>query len=233
MATSPSYLQALPKDEAIAFVTSLQKVRDHLHQELAWMKEQVQQKTIQLQGVEALLSQAKSLGLTALDSDETQDPASIAPEPSSLIEADIPSINDSDLPTSSTFTQSQSKTQQAEDDSTPKPARKSAATGKTTTKAKRTNPPKRGKQSQPTPSSELKQLLKPQFQGQTLTDTVAQILVDASEPLHLDELLNEMYGSLPHETFQRAKTSLANVLSTGMGKRKWRNVDKGFYTAMT
>jgi hypothetical protein len=52
---STSYLQTLPKDEAIAFVASLQTVQDHLSQAL------------QLKGIETLLLEAEALGLVAAE----------------------------------------------------------------------------------------------------------------------------------------------------------------------
>ncbi|PZV11712.1 MAG: hypothetical protein DCF22_13815, partial [Leptolyngbya sp.] len=54
-------------------------------------------------------------------------------------------------------------------------------------------------------------------------------LEDANKPLHLNDLLEQMYGKVSDQTFQRAKVSLANVLSTGMGKGRWKSAGKGFY----
>ena len=61
MVTSPaSYLHTLASDEATALATSLQRIKDHLYQELEWMKGQVEQKTTQLQGFDALLAEVTS-----------------------------------------------------------------------------------------------------------------------------------------------------------------------------
>ena len=224
MVTSPSYLQALPKDEAIALVKSLQKVKEHLTQELKWMGEQVQQKTIQLQGVETLLSEATELGLATLNSDVTTEVAT-------------PTIHDSDAPLSKplpnlSFTvEPQINGQEQDDNVKTRSAPKSSTVSKTNTKAKQTKPSQKltGNKSQPTSSSDLRQFLKAEFQKTTFTDTVAQILEDANKPLHLDDLLERMYGKLSDKTFQRAKVSLANVLSTGIGKGRWKSAGKGFY----
>ena len=225
MATSPSYLQALPQDEAIAFVTSLQKVKEHLSQELQWINEQVEQKTVQLQGIETLVSEATNLGLITLTSDGTTKVAT-----STIHDSDAPlSVSPSSL--SSTI-EPQTNEQEQDDNLKTKPAPKSATASITSaTKAKQTKPsPKStGKKNQPTSSSDLRQLLKAEFQETTFTDAVAQILENADKPLHLDDLLEQMYGKLSDKTFQRAKVSLANVLSTGMGKERWKSAGKGFY----
>ncbi len=225
MATSPSYLQTLRNNEAIAVVASLQKVREHLTQELQWMNEQVQQKMIQLQGVETLLSEAIDLGLLTLTSDVTTEVAT-------------PTTYDSDAPVRaipsnlSSSVEPQINGQEQDDNFKRKPASKSATASKSSAaKAKQTKPSSKptGKKSPPTSSSDLRQFLKAEFQKTTFTDAVAQILEDANKPLHLDDLLEQMYGKVSDKTFQRAKVSLANVLSTGMGKGKWKSAGKGFY----
>jgi len=58
VATPTSYLQTLSPAEARAFITSLGQVQSHLQQELEWMNQQMQQKTMQLQGIETLLAEA-------------------------------------------------------------------------------------------------------------------------------------------------------------------------------
>lgn len=78
MATPTFYLQTLSRDEAIAFVTSLQRVKNYLNQELEWITEQLKQKTTQLQGIETLLSEAVKLGLISSESQSSVD--SIAAE---------------------------------------------------------------------------------------------------------------------------------------------------------
>ncbi len=108
VATSTSYLQTLAKDEAIAFVASLQKVKDHLSQELQWMSEQAQQKTAQLQSLETLLSEAVALGLITAQTDSTPElthasaaesatetdslASSEAPEPGAMTIAPLPAL---------------------------------------------------------------------------------------------------------------------------------------------
>jgi hypothetical protein len=226
VATSPSYLQTLPQDEAIALVTSLQKVKEHLTQELQWMDEQVQQKTVQLQGIETLLSEATDLGLLTLTSDVTAEVAT-------------PTVSDSDAPLRaipsnlSSSVEPQINGQEQDDNFKTKPATKSATASITSAaKAKQTksSPKPTSNKSQPTSSSDLRQFLKAEFQETTFTDAVSQILDAANKPLHLDDLIEQMYGKVSDQTFQRAKVSLANVLSTGMGKGRWKSAGKGFYT---
>ncbi|MBM0745156.1 hypothetical protein JOY44_27140 (plasmid) [Phormidium sp. CLA17] len=229
MATSPSYLQALPKDEAIALVTSLQKVKEHLCQELQWMDEQRQQKTVQIQGIETLLFEVTNLGLVTLTSDAITEIAS-------------PTISDSDAPLStspsdiSSTVEPQINGPEQDDDlktkSAPKPSTASIASA-TTAKQTKPSPKSIGKQSQSPSSSNLRQFLKAEFQETTFTEAVAQILEDADKPLHLDDLLEQMYGKVSDKTFQRAKVSLANVLSTGTGKGRWKSAGKGFYVGNT
>jgi len=224
VATSPSYLQTLPQDEAIALVTSLQKVKEHLSQELKWINEQAQQKTVQLQGVETLLSEAIDLGLLTLTSDVTTEVATPTTYDSEALLITTPSDRSSAV-------EPQINGQEQDDNLKTKPASKSATASKTTTKAKQTKPSPKltGKPSQSTSSSDLRQFLKTEFKETTFTDAVAQILEDANKPLHLNDLLEQMYGKVSDQTFQRAKVSLANVLSTGMGKGRWKSAGKGFY----
>ncbi len=85
-----------------------------------------------------------------------------------------------------------------------------------------------------TPSAkklELREFLLPKFKGNALTDVVAQILASATKPLHLNDLLTEIYGTLPPQTAEKAKNSLANVLSTGKKQGKWHNLGDGRYAA--
>jgi hypothetical protein len=225
VATSPSYLQTLPQDEAIALVTSLQKVKEHLTQELQWMDEQVQQKTVQLQGIETLLSEATDLGLVTLDFDVTTEVVASTAYDSEASLITTPSDHSSTV-------EPQINGQEQDDNLKTKPASKSATASITSSaKAKQTKPsPKStGKQSQSTSSSDLRQFLKTELKETTFTDAVSQILDAANKPLHLDDLIEQMYGKVSDQTFQRAKVSLANVLSTGMGKGRWKSAGKGFY----
>ena len=226
MATSPSYLQTSPQDEAISLVKSLQKVREHLTQELQWMNEQLQQKTVQLQGIETLLSEVTDLGLVTLTSDVTTEVAT-----PTTYDSEALMITTYSAPSSTV--EPQINGQEQDDNFKTKPASKSATASKTTTKAKQTKPsPKStGKQSQSTSLSDLRQFLKTELKETTFTDAVAQILEDANKPLHLNDLLEQMYGKVSDQTFQRAKVSLANVLSTGMGKGRWKSAGKGFYAS--
>ncbi|MDX2242519.1 MAG: hypothetical protein NW224_17670 [Leptolyngbyaceae cyanobacterium bins.302] len=71
MATPTSYLQTLSRNDAIAFIDSLQRVKSHLSGEIQWMHQQVQQKTVQLQGIETLISEAIELGLLTAEASST------------------------------------------------------------------------------------------------------------------------------------------------------------------
>lgn len=68
-----------------------------------------------------------------------------------------------------------------------------------------------------------------EFQGKTFTDSVAQILENAPKPLHLNELLAQMYEGLSDQDYERAKISLASVLSVGKKEGKWQNLGQGMY----
>jgi len=96
-----SYLQTLADDETIAFVTSLQSVKAYLGQELQWINEQAQQKTMQLQGIETLLSEALARGLMPTDAASVSTHPSPAAVPSTpMVIADVATgESDLDIPT--------------------------------------------------------------------------------------------------------------------------------------
>lgn len=251
MATSPtSYLQTLSKAEAIAFVTSLQKVKEHLSQELQWINEQAQQKTTQLQGIETLLAEAVSLGLLTSDAVSTVEATSTVGTTSivttplntsdslaiaSTLNGDAVSNHfteptptvDLELPPA----QKQKSGGRQKNPSKAKTTTKQPASKTRNTKSKKPNtavkPTKKGGQSS---SIDLRQLLRTEFQGKTFTDAVSEILESTSEPLHLNDLLAEMYEDLSDQDFKRAKVSLANVLSVGTKKGNWKSLGKGLYT---
>jgi hypothetical protein len=58
---------------------------------------------------------------------------------------------------------------------------------------------------------------------------VTQVLTQAVEPLHLDQLVSELYEDVSGEDVKRIKKALANVLSEGKKTGKWRNVGNGVY----
>lgn len=251
MTTPTSYLQTLSKDDAIAFVTSLQKVKDYLQSEVAWMSEQVQQKTIQLQGIETLLSEAVTLGLPGADapSELTQTPeedtASTDLEdethsttPNSLDNLDtIAASNGSAAPDEDTLShtsKTSSSTRKRKVAPKAQPQAKSTATQKTSiagAKGGKSSPKSTGKPKSSGRRADLRELLLPQFAGKSITDAVAQVLTKQGKELHLNQLLTELYGTLSHQDFGRAKVSLANVLSVGKKEGKWQNNGNGLYRA--
>lgn len=220
MSPSTSYLQTVTKPEAIAFIASLQKVKDHLSQELEWMTEQVQQKTTQLQGIETLLVEATELGLVNVNPD---------------LRATVNGL-DSVTPVDVGAIASDPNHHAAARDLKPeKKAKQSAAIQPNAAKAKK---PKGASKSTETsrPSSglvDLRKLLTTEFQGQTFTDSVAQILERTTQPLHVSELLDQLYADLSDSDYNRARISLAKVLSTGKSEGKWQALGKGMYTGKT
>jgi hypothetical protein len=255
--TSPtSYLQSLADDETTAFVVSLRNVKVHLSQELQWIDEQMQQKTVQLQGIETLLSEALSLGLIATDADPTLGDTSATFVPSSQISLANAGTDQSNLELSAAanggvFRRDQSidsidsiaaaiaalpdqtSAKQPSDqasgraktsrDAKPAPTKTSAA------KTQRSNlsSSKTGRTGQ---SSGLNQFLQSQFRGQALTESVSDILNRASEPLSTDDVMAKLYAGLSEEDYQRAKHSLANILSLGKSKGSWQSAGRGRYT---
>jgi hypothetical protein len=244
--TSTSYLQSLPDDEATVFLVALQKVKDHLSEELQLLNQQVQQKTMQFQGIEALLAEAtaKELAKQEPSSTATRDAASlnllgtIAPPPPAD-ESQLPATNGAiaaapaDGVTTATQVQKTVKTPTAAKAKSSSKAA-TASKGSTTTKKKTpANPKAKAKKPSTAKGSELRKLLQPQFQDKTFGDAVSEILEQANQPLHIDELIDALYGELSDRDYERAKVSLANVLSVGSGKGRWRNVSKGMYAGNT
>jgi hypothetical protein len=229
--TSPtSYLQTLPQTEANAFVTSLQKVKEHLSQELGWISTQLQQKTVQLQGIEAILSEFGSVstsdtapvppaeGLTSgntsvsrlLDLETTSSPAPAAPS-SEVAPARQPGKKpkSNSKPAAKASPKSAAKPKQG----AATPGRKTKATAATTAEP-----------------NALRPFLQAAFQNQSLSDSIVQVLTNAAEPLSADNLMVELYEGLSSEDYKRAKRSLTNILSTGRSKGKWRSAERGLYT---
>jgi hypothetical protein len=240
-----SYLQTLAKEEAITFVESLQKVKEHLSHELQWMNGQVQQKTIQLQGIDHLLSEAVGLGLLA---PQTASTAAIEIEPTSgQITPSVPaalvetngnrSVESVQTPTAPP---KRGKQRQASNTTSSKPSGKPPTAGKvsaakTTTRATATQPKKPGRpprsvsESGKGADSGFQQFLQSSFQNKSMTDAVGQILADAKEPLNTDAIMDQLYTGLSGEPYQRAKSSLSNILSVGKTKGKWKSPGRGLY----
>lgn len=256
-----SYLQTLPQADAVAFISSLQKVKDHLSGELEWTNQQVEQKTLQLQGVDALLSELVALGSTTSQVPSAMT-AGTEKSPSPTVETTILPTSDavklsndlashaasnetassefnppteSPIVTTPTPTQLEPKPKGSKITSSKShPKAQSVTAGKTrTSTAKKANLPNQStlKEDKSSKTKEFRELLLPKFEGRTLTDAVNQILESTTKPLHLNELLSQMYGSLSASDFKRAKVSLASVLSIGKKEGKWQSLGGGLYAA--
>lgn len=238
MATSISYLQTLAKDETIAFVTSLQKVKDHLSQELQWMNEQIHQKTMQLQGIEILLSEAAAAGL-APDAHSTIELAFVAEDSSSsngaalsrFIDATdsntaLASVAVPSSPPTSTQPEPSDGRKQGRKSKPKRDAKTSTASKASAAKAKRAS--NVNKSVEP---DDLQQFLQSTFQDKTLTESISEILDQATEPLSMSDLIAEMYDGLSNANYKRARNSLANVLSVGRSKGKWQSTGRGMYAS--
>lgn len=244
--SSTSYLQTLTKDETLAFLTSLQKVKDHLNEELQWMNQQVQQKSIQLQGIETLLGEARAIGLAvespaAQESEKQQSPT----EPQSIDTVALKALlnnsqnllsvsdvdedtDDADEAMSSPAPTADSPKKQTKNAKQPS---KAASKRSTSAKKPKSSSKPKAKGNGSTKGVDLRELLQPTFQDMTFGDAVSEILEQANQPLHLDDLIDKMYKELSDQDYQRAKGSLANVLSVGTGKGRWKNVSKGMYAS--
>ncbi|XGW00804.1 MAG: hypothetical protein ACAF41_34465 (plasmid) [Leptolyngbya sp. BL-A-14] len=244
METSPtSYLQTLPKDEAIAFVASLQTVKDHLSQALLWLEAQVQQKTVQLQGIETLLSEADTLGLVVAAPYSTPTPNT--PEGASEL---LPTETGSPLSVIATESvaaviaaptpkkPSKQPSRQQRNVASAKASRDSkpvAATKTSTAKAKPPKPatPPARNANQRGQASPLQPFLKSQWRDKALTAAVSDILAQAEVPLSTDAVMAALYDGLPTAAYDRAKHSLANTLSVGRSKGLWQSAGRGLYAA--
>ena len=255
-----SYLQTLPKDEAIAFAASLQKVKEHLSQELNWMNEQVQQKTVQLQGIDILLSEAAGLGLASshttatpkltASASEVNDTAvtevlsSVSQAAASLpgqatlaaangnkaVSAAAPAGSSTASPPAVTAPPKRGKQRQATKPSTPKRDAKLPAEKSNTTTVKKPESPKPSSSDASKASlSGFQKFLQTSFQDQSMTDAVGEILGSAKEPLNTDAIMAELYHGLSNDAYQRAKSSLSNILSVGKTKGKWKSPTRGMY----
>lgn len=249
MATPTSYLQTLAKDDAIAFIASVQKVQAHLSEELKWMTAQVQQKTTQLEGIEALLTEAVSLGL--LESNDVippiatktrQDATPAMDKESEVSPPDAPDTAESsedELPVTESTSDAVSESPQVESTEPPtdpialQPRRRgrTAAKQKGSVKAKSPKSSTRAasKKEKSAEGAELRQYLRPEFQDNTLMESIAQVLDQSSEPLETDEIMSALYESLSDEDYKRAKRSLANLLSVGRSKGRWQSTGRGRY----
>ncbi|HIK15954.1 MAG TPA: hypothetical protein IGS53_11815 [Leptolyngbyaceae cyanobacterium M33_DOE_097] len=257
-----AYLKTLPSDEAIALVTSLQKVKEHLTEELDWMNQQLQQKTTQLQGIETLLAEADSLGLTEPGSQPSTPAAKTAATPAST-KSKAPSKKVASAPTATpengttsngdappafdpllaltsvldslpTKVESAAKTETApKGDVKPQTKAKAAKTpASSSTKEKKPAAPKAS--SKPAPAGktkELRELLAKKYQDKTFGEIADELLTRASKPVHVNDLVKEMYGNLSEADSKRARLALTKLLSAGKMEGKWQSIGQGVYAA--
>ena len=222
MATPTSYLQTLAHDEAIAFVTSLQSVKAHLSHELQWMGTQVQQKTMQLQGLETLLSEALTLGLlTADDLHSIADAESVTTDAAPIATAAIAPESALKLPAAANESTSPVESRDESRDESTEPV--AALPVESPSRSPATKATQRGK------PSGFQRFLRSPFRNQALTDAVSDILNHAAAPLSTDELMTALYDGLPQADYQRVKHSLANILSVGRSKGAWQSIGRGRY----
>jgi hypothetical protein len=231
--TSPtSYLQTLDKDEAISFVASLQKVKQHLSHELQWINAQAKQKTTQLQGIEAILTEAVTLGLISQLHTE-----SISPDIDSTVADDLelPTLNGYAALTESLTTTPSSSDRppvgNAQPKSTSKSTAKTPTSQKTRSSKSKSGKKSSGKTSLSGKSPDLKHFVRAEFQDESFTDAVAHILERSGKPIGLSDVIANLYGDLSNQDYQRAKISLTNVLSTGKNKGKWKSIGRGMYAS--
>ncbi len=256
VATSPtSYLQTLAKDEAIAFVVSLQTVKDHLSQALLWLETQRQQKALQLKGIETLLFEAEALGLVAAETHSILEATSAVTAATPTLESAGVTHTDSlgalpqrlavlqssqqrsqlrlriaALPTKKTLKQSRGQQGKAASAKTSRDSKPSASTKTSTVPAKQANPsmPPVSKVAQRGKTSPLQRFLKSQWQDKALIEAVSDILNRATA-LSTDEVMAALYDGLPQADYDRAKHSLANTLSVGRSKGAWKSPGRGLY----
>ena len=108
-------------------------------------------------------------------------------------------------------------------------SRQSSAAKTATKKKPGVKSQSRPKASKAQPQPKSRALLRPEFADVSLTNAVAQVLAQAAAPLHVDQLVSELYEDISGEDLKRVKGALATVLSKGKKSGKWRNVGNGVY----
>jgi hypothetical protein len=78
-------------------------------------------------------------------------------------------------------------------------------------------------------ASPLQRFLKSQWQDKALIEAVSDILHRATAPLNTDAVMAALYDDLPQADYDRAKHSLANILSVGRSKGAWKSPGRGLY----
>jgi len=215
------------------------------------MNQQMQQKTVQLQGIETLLAEAMTQEQPATDAGMIATPAAsdaqtpkesattpaagaVAPteaEPSGADDAAAIALASEVVPAKESAAPSEAAQAEktAAKPSTKAKSQKSSSAKATTKKKPSTKSQSRSKASKTQAQPKSRALLRPQFADITLTDAVTQVLAQAAGPLHVDQLVSELYEDVSGEDLKRIKGALANVLSKGKRSGKWRNVGNGVY----
>jgi hypothetical protein len=209
---------------------------------------------MQLQGIETLLSEALAQELLPTEADSVSTHSFLAAAPSTpMVTADVATgESDLDIPTAANGgtassessdggtaaiaalpNQMPSKSRGGKVKSAQTKTPRSSKSGKipkaSAAQTKR-SPSSVSKASRTGKSSELNQFLRGQFRGKVLIESVSEILDRASAPLNTDEIMAELYEDLSTEDYQRAKHSLANILSMGKSKGAWQSAGRGRYT---
>lgn len=221
------------------------------------METQVQQKTMQLQGLDTLLSEAEALGLAAAETHSTAETTSVVnpPVPPALTATGasdvstlepLPTENGSTSPGAATAPvmtaigalsvkkpskQSRGQQGKGEQAKASSDSKSSASIKNSTLPAKLPKPstPSAGKTNQRGRTSGLQQFLKSQWRDKALTEVVSDILNRAAAPMSTDEVMAALYDGLPKDDYDRAKHSLANILSVGRSKGAWQSKGRGRY----
>ena len=263
-----AYLSTLGTAEAATLGTSLQHLKDHLQQELEWMQEQVEHKTRQLQGIEALLLEisqresesvepattAPSAGRSTLEQDDTSafqtehtptasEPArhkepsllDIASEGASnqLTPVDSPLASHPVTPESDNTPPTKRGKQTPSTKSTQRQSVTKSAAKKPGRPAKKPAKAPAQKGSKQTDTRALRQFMHKQFQDQLLSESVGEILARAKTPMTAKDVMSQLYEGLSGEDYNRAKNSIANVLTVGNKQGKWQSTGRGLYASHT
>ena len=91
--------------------------------------------------------------------------------------------------------------------------------------------PSVGKVNQRGNASGLQRFLQNQWRDKVLTEAIGEILKRAAVPLSTDEVMAALYDGLPKADYDRAKHSLANILSVGKSKGTWQSTGRGRYAS--
>jgi len=224
-----SCLQTLSHSQAIAFTDSLQVVKAHLQTELEQMRVLFQQKKQQLETIDAILSEAVSIGLVDEHSIEAQ---TLTSDEANDINGSS-KITNGELTTEADFADAPDRTKPETTTPHPKHDRSKQPRSQPKRGTRTTNETSEEKGRKSAEGRTLNQFLNPEFRTNGLVASIAQILTNSPEPLEIETIVATLYGSLPSSDYIRAKRSVTNILSQGKSKGNWQSVGRGLYTAYT